>query len=65
MESIMTASPLTGVCPECETDLTVPAMTAGETLSCPECMLTLRIEEVEDGRMSLRMVEVALRDWGQ
>ncbi|WP_205324704.1 hypothetical protein [Glycomyces sp. YM15] len=61
----MTAATLTGTCPECETDLTVPPMGEGETLSCPECMLTLRVEAVEDGRMHLRMVEVALRDWGQ
>lgn len=61
----MTASMLTGVCPECETDLTTPPLAEGETLSCPECMLTLRVEQVRDGELELRMVEVKLRDWGQ
>lgn len=61
----MTTATLTGVCPECETDLTVPPMVTGETLSCPECMLTLRVEDVQGGRLSLQMVEVQLRDWGQ
>ncbi|MEU3031675.1 lysine biosynthesis protein LysW [Streptomyces incarnatus] len=61
----MSTATLTGDCPECETDLTVPPMVRGETLSCPECMLTLRVEEIRDGRLSLQMVEVQLRDWGQ
>ncbi|UUN29734.1 lysine biosynthesis protein LysW [Streptomyces sp. FIT100] len=61
----MSTATLSGVCPECETDLTVPSMVQGETLSCPECMLTLRVEDVQDGRLSLQMVEVQLRDWGQ
>ncbi|MER7920678.1 MULTISPECIES: lysine biosynthesis protein LysW [unclassified Streptomyces] len=61
----MSTATLTGDCPECETDLTVPPMVQGETLSCPECMLTLRVEEIQDGRLSLQMVEVQLRDWGQ
>lgn len=61
----MPTSTLTGLCPECETDLTTPPMDLGETLSCPECMLTLRVEGVESGTLSLSMVEVQLRDWGQ
>lgn len=61
----MTAHRLAGTCPECETDLTVPALVAGETFVCPECMLTLRVETIADGRMSLRMVAARLRDWGQ
>ncbi|MCQ6554500.1 lysine biosynthesis protein LysW [Streptomyces sp. C10-9-1] len=61
----MTTATLSGICPECETDLTVPPIVRGETLSCPECMLTLRVEDVQDGRLSLQMVEVQLRDWGQ
>ncbi|MDT9682273.1 lysine biosynthesis protein LysW [Streptomyces sp. TRM76323] len=61
----MSTATLTGVCPECETDLTVPPMVQGETLSCPECMLTLRVEDVRDGTLALEMVEVQLRDWGQ
>ncbi|ROP36571.1 lysine biosynthesis protein LysW [Saccharothrix texasensis] len=56
---------LTGVCPECETDLTTPPLVAGETLSCPECLLTLRVDDIRDGRLSLQMIEVQLRDWGQ
>ncbi|MFL1377221.1 MULTISPECIES: hypothetical protein [unclassified Nocardiopsis] len=56
---------LTGTCPECETDLTVPPIVRGETLSCPECMLTLRVEDIDGGRLDLEMVEVQLRDWGQ
>ncbi|GGL11547.1 hypothetical protein Sme01_41970 [Sphaerisporangium melleum] len=61
----MSTPTLTGVCPECETDLATPPMLQGETLSCPECMLTLRVEDVQEGRLSLRMVQVQLRDWGQ
>ncbi|MFD6423368.1 lysine biosynthesis protein LysW [Streptomyces sp. NPDC060198] len=61
----MSTATLTGVCPECETDLTVPPLVQGETLSCPECMLTLRVEDIEDGVLTLQMVEVKLRDWGQ
>ncbi|WP_133915061.1 lysine biosynthesis protein LysW [Streptomyces sp. NBC_00582] len=61
----MSTATLTGDCPECETDLTVPPMVQGETLSCPECMLTLRVEDIQEGRLSLQMVEVQLRDWGQ
>lgn len=61
----MTTATLAGSCPECETDLTVPPMVQGETLSCPECMLTLRVEDVQDGKLTLQMVEVQLRDWGQ
>ncbi|MER7183129.1 lysine biosynthesis protein LysW [Streptomyces hyaluromycini] len=56
---------LTGACPECETDLTTPPMVKGETLACPECMLTLRVEDIAGGSLSLQMVEVQLRDWGQ
>lgn len=56
---------LTGVCPECETDLTTPPLVTGETLSCPECLLTLRVDAIRDGRLSLQMIEVQLRDWGQ
>jgi alpha-aminoadipate carrier protein LysW len=61
----MTPPTLAGTCPECETDLTVPTMVRGETLACPECMLTLRVEEIAAGRMTLHMVETQLRDWGQ
>ncbi|GAA3394533.1 lysine biosynthesis protein LysW [Streptomyces roseoviridis] len=57
---------ISAVCPECETDLSTPPMVQGETLVCPECMLTLRVENVEaDGTLSLAMIEVTLRDWGQ
>lgn len=61
----MSTAVLTGVCPECETELTTPPLSAGETLSCPECMLTLRVDGVGEGRLELRMVEVKLRDWGE
>ncbi|MFI0806932.1 lysine biosynthesis protein LysW [Streptomyces echinatus] len=61
----MSSATLTGACPECETELTVPPVVQGETLSCPECMLTLRVEGIEDGALTLEMVEVQLRDWGQ
>ena len=61
----MSTTVLTGVCPECETDLTTPPIVPGETLSCPECLLTLRVEEIDGGRLRLRMIEVQLRDWGQ
>jgi alpha-aminoadipate/glutamate carrier protein LysW len=61
----MTTVTATGTCPECETDLTLPALVQGETLTCPECMLTLRVEDNDDGRLTLEMIEVQLRDWGQ
>ncbi|MFI1993754.1 hypothetical protein [Actinoplanes sp. NPDC020271] len=61
----MSTATLSGVCPECETDLTVPPVVEGETFSCPECMLTLRVEAVDAGVLRLSMVEVQLRDWGQ
>ncbi|MEU3558341.1 lysine biosynthesis protein LysW [Streptomyces fragilis] len=61
----MSTATMTGVCPECETDLTVPPVVQGETFTCPECMLTLRVEGIEDARLRLSMVEVQLRDWGQ
>ncbi|GAB3936665.1 hypothetical protein GCM10029976_048640 [Kribbella albertanoniae] len=61
----MSTATLSGVCPECETDLTVPPLVQGETFSCPECMLTLRVEGIDDGQLRLSMVEVQLRDWGQ
>ncbi|MGA4846476.1 lysine biosynthesis protein LysW [Streptomyces sp. G5(2025)] len=61
----MSTSTLTGTCPECETDVTTPPMDKGETLGCPECMLTLRVEDVRGGTLDLQMVEVKLRDWGQ
>ena len=61
----MNTATVTGSCPECETDLTVPPLVEGETLSCPECMLTLRVEAVDNGHLTLEMVEVLLRDWGQ
>jgi len=56
---------LIGVCPECETSLTTPPMTRGETMSCPECLLTLRVDDIEGDTLSLQMIEVQLRDWGQ
>ncbi|MGW6919259.1 lysine biosynthesis protein LysW [Kitasatospora sp. NPDC054939] len=56
---------LTGSCPECETDLKTPPLVVGETVSCPECLLTLRVEAVEDGVLTFETVEVQLRDWGQ
>ena len=34
-------------------------------MSCPECLLTLRVDEVQDGKLVLQVVEVQLRDWGQ
>lgn len=58
-------SQLTGQCPECETMLTTPPMVVGETISCPECLLTLRIDDIQAGQMVLKMIEVSLRDWGQ
>ena len=61
----MTTQLLSGACPECETELSTPSIVQGETLSCPECLLTLRVDEVAEGVITLTMVEVTLRDWGQ
>ncbi|MGW8374744.1 lysine biosynthesis protein LysW [Streptomyces sp. ODS28] len=66
----MTTSP-NATCPECEAPLTLPALEAGETLGCPECLLTLRVENTTaaettvPGRIHLTMVEPTLRDWGE
>jgi len=59
MESLAVA------CPECEAPFAIPPMPVGETLSCPECLLTLRVNEVDSGRVDLEMVETELKDWGQ
>jgi alpha-aminoadipate/glutamate carrier protein LysW len=56
---------ITGLCPECETALTTPPLVRGETMSCPECLLTLRVEDIQDGTLTFQMVEMQLRDWGQ
>jgi len=42
-----------------------PDLPAGETFTCPECQLTLRINSVNGGILELEMVEKQLRDWGQ
>jgi alpha-aminoadipate/glutamate carrier protein LysW len=56
---------LKGICPECETSVITPDLPAGETFTCPECQLTLRINSVNGGILELEMVEKQLRDWGQ
>ncbi|MFE0100617.1 lysine biosynthesis protein LysW [Streptomyces sp. NPDC059009] len=53
------------LCPECETELSLPPLTEGETVNCPECLLTLRVTHLEQGRVELELVEAELRDWGQ
>ncbi|MFI8931380.1 lysine biosynthesis protein LysW [Streptomyces sp. NPDC053474] len=58
-------SALTALCPECETEMSLPPLTEGETVGCPECLLTLRVTRAADGRAELEMVETELRDWGQ
>ncbi|MFJ9854859.1 lysine biosynthesis protein LysW [Streptomyces sp. NPDC101150] len=52
-------------CPECEAPLTLPPPAPGETLACPECLLTLRVERVDAAGPVLTMVEPVLRDWGE
>jgi alpha-aminoadipate/glutamate carrier protein LysW len=52
-------------CPECETSFSIPDLPPGETLGCPECLLTLRINRIDDGKADLEMVDVELKDWGQ
>ncbi|MCM6775896.1 hypothetical protein NDR87_17355 [Nocardia sp. CDC159] len=56
---------LKGVCPECETPIVIPELPVGDTFTCPECVLTLRINAITEGRLDLEMVETQLRDWGQ
>ena len=56
---------LSTACPECETDFSTPPLDAGETMSCPECLLTLRVSDVVDGAPQFEMVEAQLRDWGE
>lgn len=60
----MTTS-LNATCPECEAPLTLPALSPGETLGCPECLLTLRVERAGRDGVELTMVEPVLRDWGE
>ncbi|MBT2263411.1 hypothetical protein ACQGAO_31005 [Rhodococcus sp. 1.20] len=52
-------------CPECETDFATPPLDAGETMSCPECLLTLRVSTVVGGAPQFEMVQTQLRDWGE
>lgn len=54
-----------GVCPECEFSFVVTDMMVGESLSCPECALTLQIKEISGPRLVLEMIESELPDWGQ
>ena len=42
-----------------------PRCSQGETLSCPECMLTLRVNDASGDTLTLEMVEIQLRDWGE
>lgn len=56
---------LKGTCPECETPVAIPELAVGETFGCPECQLTLRINQVNGDTIELEMVEKQLRDWGQ
>lgn len=60
-----TTASLSGACPECDTEIKTPAVLLGETLSCPECMLTLRVDSRTDETVVFETVEVELRDWGQ
>jgi alpha-aminoadipate carrier protein LysW len=52
-------------CPECEAPFAIPPLPAGETLSCPECLLTLRVNQIDDRQVDLEMVPIELKDWGQ
>lgn len=54
-----------GTCPECDFVITAEGLTVGETLSCPECALTLQVREVTDGALQLEMIEADLPDWGE
>lgn len=56
---------MTGVCPECEFEFIGPNLHVGETLSCPECALTLQIQEIVNSSLLLQMIEAELPDWGQ
>ncbi|MCE0447883.1 lysine biosynthesis protein LysW [Streptomyces tricolor] len=62
----MSSATLTGACPEVpRPDAVPPIVQGGRRSPAPECELTLRVEEIADGRLTLEMVEVQLRDWGQ
>jgi alpha-aminoadipate carrier protein LysW len=54
-----------GECPECEFSLVMSDMVVGESLSCPECALTLQIREINGSTVVLEMIESELPDWGQ
>jgi len=54
-----------GVCPECEFEFESPPLEIGETITCSECLLTLLVQNVEKNTLSLRVVEVDLKDWGE
>jgi alpha-aminoadipate/glutamate carrier protein LysW len=54
-----------GTCPECDFAFTADELTVGETLSCPECALTLQVRDITDEAAQLEMIEAELPDWGE
>ncbi len=54
-----------GICPECEFSFVTSDMEVGESLSCPECALTLQVREIDGSKLVLEMIESELPDWGQ
>lgn len=58
-------STVKGTCPECEFEFETPPLVVGETLACPECLLSLQVRGQADGVLELAAVETALDDWGQ
>jgi alpha-aminoadipate carrier protein LysW len=54
-----------GTCPECEFEFTAQMLEEGETIVCPECMLTLQVMTVQDGQLGFETVAATLPDWGQ
>ncbi len=54
-----------GTCPECEFGFTAQALEEGETIVCPECMLTLQVVTVKDEQLEFETVATVLPDWGE
>lgn len=54
-----------GTCPECESEIAAEGLQEGETLVCPECMLTLQVLALKDHQLEFEAVATTLPDWGE
>lgn len=53
-------------CPVCEGNIEIPFDAIhGEIVSCPDCGSMFEVDSVDEGRISLKQVEVQGEDWGE